>query len=251
MTLRLARIGAEARLLIDRAEKRNAFHLDMWRQLPEMLREAQADPAIRLLTIRAAEPGAFSAGADIRELLAHKNDPDWQALNQAAINHAQHELARCGLPTLAFVEGDCIGGGCGIALACDMRVATRAARFGITPAKLGLVYPLHDVKLLVDLVGPGQARRMLFMGELLDAPEAERIGLVEVVREDLGNLVDAILAGSPHSIREIKRFVRRVLDGQVDDDAETSRIFAKAFEGKDFQEGAAAFIEKRQPEFRQ
>ena len=142
-----------------------------------------------------------------------------------------------------------MGGGCGLTLACDMRVATPAARFGITPAKLGLVYPLHDVKLLTDLIGPGQARRMLYTGCLLDAAQAQRIGLVEAVADSPAQIVQAILAGSRHSTTAIKGFVRRVLDGQTQDDAQTQAIFAAAFEGADFAEGAAAFVERRRPRF--
>lgn len=153
------------------------------------------------------------------------------------------------LPTIAFIEGDCVGGGCGIALACDIRVATRAARFGVTPARLGLVYPLHDVKLLIDLVGPGQARRILFTGDLLPAEEALRIGLVEMLGDDPDVLAGAIRSASAHSIREMKQFVRRVLDGQSGEDEDTLRIFAEAFSGPDFAEGTAAFVEKRRPEF--
>lgn len=250
MTLRLEKDGATAHLLIDRAAKRNAFDMAMWRTLPDLLAEAAADPALRLLVLRAAEPGAFCAGADIAELMANKHDADWRAANQAAINRAQYELARFALPTIAFVEGDCVGGGCGLALACDLRVATAAARIGITPAKLGLVYPLHDVKLLTDLVGPGQAKRMLFTGELIGAEEALRIGLVEALGEDVAQFAAPILAASPHSAREIKRFVRRVLDGQAEDDAETLATFAEAFTGADFLEGTTAFVEKRKPEFR-
>ena len=249
MTLRLQIDGPAAHLLIDRADKRNAFDQAMWDALPGLLKRAAGDPAVRLLVLRAAEGGAFCAGADIKELLANKDDASWRAANQAAIGKAQRELTRSPLPTLAFVEGDCVGGGCGLALACDMRVATPAARFGITPAKLGLVYPLHDVKLLVDLVGPGQAKRILYTGMLIDADEAQRIGMVEVLADDYATLADAILAASPHSIRESKKFVRRVLDGQADDDAETAAIFAEAFTFPDFAEGTTAFVEKRKPEF--
>ncbi|WP_086617603.1 enoyl-CoA hydratase/isomerase family protein [Erythrobacter tepidarius] len=251
MTLRLTREGAVARLLIDRADKRNAFDMAMWEALPGLVAEAVADPAARVLEVRAAQPGAaFCAGADIRELLANKDDADWRAANQKAINRAQYELARADIPTIAFVEGDCVGGGCGIAMACDIRVATPAARFGITPARLGLVYPLHDVKLLVDLVGPGQAKRMLYTGELLPAAEAQRIGLVELVAESSDTLTAQIVAASGSSARAIKGFVRRVLDGQVADDAETLAIFAAAFKSADFAEGTAAFVEKRKPEFK-
>ncbi|QJQ32084.1 enoyl-CoA hydratase/isomerase family protein [Sphingomonas lacunae] len=250
MTLRLERDGAIARLLIDRADKRNAFSIDMWQALPGLLDEAAADPAVRLLIVQSANDGAFCAGADIAELLANKDDAGWRAANQAAINRAQYELTRFPLPTIARVEGDCIGGGCGLALACDMRVAGDRARFGITPAKLGLVYPLHDVKLLVDLVGPGQARRLLFSGMLVDAAEAHRIGLAELHLDGMDALVAAILVASRHSTRAIKGFVRSVLDGQSADDAESLRIFAEAFEGEDFQEGTSAFVAKRPPQFR-
>jgi enoyl-CoA hydratase/carnithine racemase len=250
MTLRLEIDGTVGNLLIDRLDKRNAFDMAMWETMPSLLDEAESNSELRALVIRSAHAGAgFCAGADIKELLANKDDADWRAANQAAINLVQHKLARLNLPTVAFVEGDCIGGGCGLALACDIRIATRAARFGITPAKLGLVYPLHDVKLLTDLVGPGQAKRILFTGGLLDAEEALRIGLVEMLSDDPSEIIDHLLAASPHSIRESKKFVRRVLDGQDADDAETLRIFAEAFTGADFLEGTTAFVEKRKPQF--
>ena len=249
MTLRLELDGPTAHLLIDRADKRNAFNMEMWASIPGLLQQVAANDQLRLLVLRSAEPGAFCAGADIKEMLANKDDPAWRSANQAAINRVQHELARFALPTIAFVEGDCVGGGCGLALACDIRVATQSARFGITPAKLGLVYPLHDVKLLTDLVGPGQAKRILYTGSLIDAQEALRIGLVEMISDSPSEFVDAILAASPHSVKETKKFVQRVLDGQNADDAETLQIFGEAFTLSDFQEGTSAFVEKRKPEF--
>lgn len=249
MTLRLEKHGAAAHLVIDRAAKRNAFDMAMWTALPRLLANVIEDGDIRMLILRSAGEGAFCAGADIGELIANKDDPQWRAANQSAINRAQHELARFPLPTLTFVSGDCIGGGCGLAMACDLRVAAPGARFGITPAKLGLVYPLHDVKLLVDLVGPGQAKRLLYSGALIEADEALRIGLVEQVSDSPDALIAGIVAASPSSARAIKGFVRRVLDGQSDDDAETLAIFAQAFTRPDFVEGTSAFIEKRTPRF--
>ena len=250
MTLRLVVDGQVASVLIDRTDKRNAFNLAMWEAMPALLDEAVEAEGVRILVIRAAQPrGAFCAGADIRELLANKDDEDWRTANQAAINRLQYKLARLPLPTLSFVEGDCIGGGCGIALACDLRLATHAARFGITPAKLGLVYPLHDVKLLTDLVGPGQARRILFTGSLMGAEEALRIGLVEQIVQSPDDMVAELCAASPYTIRETKGFVRRVLDGQAEEDAESLRVFAEAFTGEDFLEGTSAFVEKRKPRF--
>jgi enoyl-CoA hydratase/carnithine racemase len=249
MSLRLTQDGAVARLQIDRPDKRNAFTQAMWVELPKLLQQAMAMPGIRLLLLESAQPGMFCAGADIAELLANRDDSAWRAANQAAINETQARLARFPLPTVAFIDGDCVGGGCGLAIACDIRVATPRARMGITPAKLGLVYPLHDVKLLVDLVGPGQARRMLFSGELLGAEEALRVGLVEAVADTPDAVIAPIIANSTHSTRIIKGFVRRVLDGQVADDSETEALFAEAFTGPDFLEGSSAFQARRKPVF--
>ncbi|MEI6485916.1 MAG: enoyl-CoA hydratase/isomerase family protein [Sphingomonadales bacterium] len=249
--IRLAHDGAVARLAIDRADKRGALTLAMWQAIPRLLAQAAALPDVRVLVVQAATPGgAFCAGADLAEMLANKDDADWLAANQAAINGAQDALRDFPLPSIAFVEGDAIGGGCGVSMACDIRVATPAARFGITPAKLGLVYPLPDVKLLVDLVGPGQAKRLLFTGGLITAAEAHSIGLVQAIADSPDALIAGICAASRHSTRALKGFVRRVTQGQHADDAETSAIFAAAFEGPDFAEGAAAFAARRPPEFK-
>jgi enoyl-CoA hydratase/carnithine racemase len=221
----------------------------MWDGLPAIVSEAMTRPAVRLLVLESGTPGIFCAGADISELLERSNDADWRAANQAAINRAQYELTRAPKPTLAFIDGDCVGGGCGLALACDLRVATPRARFGITPAKLGLVYPLHDTKLLVDLVGPSHAKRLLFTGALIGAEEALGIGLIDQIADDSNALVEAIVAASPHSQRETKAMIRRILDGQAADDHATRNVFAEAFTLPDFQEGVRAFTEKRRPSF--
>ncbi|MGP1353631.1 MAG: enoyl-CoA hydratase/isomerase family protein [Parasphingopyxis sp.] len=254
MTLRLEKEGRIARLLIDRPDKRNAFTQDMWELFPNLLADAMDDEAIRVMIVSASErESAFSAGADIAEFAAGAKDADWRAKNQAAIRKVQHDLARAPKPTVAVIDQDCIGGGCGIAIACDMRVAGPNARFGITPAKLGLVYSLHDTKLLVDLVGPAQAKRILFTGQLLSAEEAQRIGLVTILADDphaeATALAETMASVSPHSQRTSKAIVRRILDGQADDDAETAAQFDAAFEGTDFKEGVSAFLEKRKAQF--
>lgn len=249
MTVRLARDGAVAHLLIDRPDKRNAMTLAMWQAIPALVEQAADDHAVRALVIRAAAPGPFCAGADLGEILANKDDPAWLAESQAAINRTQRAVARLPLPTIAFIEGDAIGGGCGLAVACDLRVATTAARFAVTPAKLGLVYPLHDVKLLVDLIGPGQAKRLMYTGGIIDAAEALRIGLAEMIADSPATLLEPILTVSPFSIRETKGFIRRVLEGQSEDDDETWSVFAGAFQGADFREGVGAFLARRKGVF--
>lgn len=254
MSLRLEKQGAVAHLLIDRAEKRNAFTQAMWEALPGLLADAMADDAIKVVLLRAAGAGAFCAGADIAEFSVGALDVEWRSKNQDAIRRAQYELARAEKPVIAAVDGDCVGGGCGLAIACDLRVASGKARFGITPAKLGLVYSLHDTKLLVDLVGPAQAKRILFTAQLLDAEEALRIGLIEIVDEDpvatAVALANTIAASSSHSVRHTKKMVRRILDGQADDNDETHALFGGAFTGPDFKEGVSAFLEKRKAVFK-
>lgn len=254
MTLRLEKNGKIAQLVIDRPEKRNAFNQAMWELFPELLADAMADESIRILTVNASKKdSAFCAGADIGEFSSGSSDPDWRARNQAAIGKVQHELAQAIKPTIAIIDGDCVGGGCGIALACDMRVAGPKARFGVTPSKLGLVYPLHDTKLLVDAVGPSQAKRILFTGQIIDAKEAERIGLITQLADDpyaeATALAETMASVSSHSQKMSKHIIQRILDGQADDDASTSAMFDAAFESADFKEGVSAFLEKRKPEF--
>lgn len=249
MSIHFESDGPLGSLRIDRPLSRNALTLEMWQAIPLLLDQARATPGLRVLTLRSAHTGSFCAGADIREMLDQSADPAWRNANQAAIFEAQFRLARFPLPTIAFVEGDCIGGGCGLALACDIRVATPDARFGITPAKLGLVYPFHDIKLLTDLVGPGHAKRLLYTGMLIDALEARDIGLIEVIASAPDMLERQIADASPRSIAAMKRFVRLVVEGQPQDDDATRREFAEAFESADFAEGTRAFIEKRKAQF--
>ncbi|MDT7534867.1 enoyl-CoA hydratase-related protein [Sphingobium sp. SA2] len=253
MTLRLERDGPVARLLIDRPARRNAMTQAMWEMLPVLVGEAMADEAIRVLILASATPGLFCAGADIDEFATCSGDPDWRVANQAAIRNTQYALAHADKPVIAAIDGDCVGGGCGLAIACDLRIAAPAARLGITPAKLGIVYSLFDTKLLVDLVGPARAKRILFTGALHDADAALAIGLIDQIAADPLAAADAlahtIAANAQHSVRSSKAIIRRILDGQADDDEGTLALFRDAFTLPDFAEGVSAFRAKRKPDF--
>lgn len=253
MTLQLERDGAVARLLIDRPDRRNAMNQSMWQQLPALVAQAMADDGVRVLILASATPGLFCAGADIDEFANHSGQESWRVANQAAIRSSQYALAHAEKPVIAAIDGDCIGGGCGLAMACDIRIAAPAARLGITPAKLGIVYSLFDTKLLVDLVGPARAKRILFTGALMGAEQALSIGLVDDLAADPLAAADAlartVAANAQHSVRSAKAIVTRILDGQADDDDATLALFRDAFTLPDFAEGIAAFRNKRKPIF--
>lgn len=247
--------GDVAWLVLNRPEKRHALNHDMWEALPNLLRQAEADSRVKVVILASSTSEAFCAGADIEEFEAKASDPEWRRRNQAAIRETQVTLARLEKPTIAAIDGVCVGGGCGLAIACDLRVAAETARLGITPAKLGLVYSLHDTKLLVDLVGPSRAKLILYTGALFGAAEARDMGLVDVLttgpglRETALRLAQQIAANSQHSVRATKKIVQRILEGASDDDAESTAQFFDAFDGPDLAEGVRAFREKRKPVF--
>lgn len=253
MTLRLERDGAVARLSIDRPSRRNAMTQSMWQLLPELVGQAMDDDDVRVLILTSATPGLFCAGADIDEFATCSGDPDWRVTNQAAIRASQYALAHAPKPIIAAIDGDCVGGGCGLAIACDQRITSPTARLGITPAKLGIVYSLFDTKLLVDLVGPARAKRILFTGTLHSAEEALSIGLIDQIAADplaaAMDMATTIAANAQHSVRSSKAIIRSILDGQADDDDTTLALFRDAFTLPDFAEGVAAFRGKRRPDF--
>ena len=158
-------------------------------------------------------------------------------------------------PTIAMVHGYCIGGGCGLALACDLRFVDERARFGITPAKLGLVYSLDSTKRLVDVVGPSRAKWILMSGQLVTADRAHQIGLADEVvpTDDLEKLTyefaELLCTRAQFSIRATKQIVARILAGQTEDDEATRDLRNSSFDTDDYAEGVRAFLEKRPPTF--
>lgn len=242
-----------ARLRINRPDKRNALATRHWAVLESCLREIHASTA-KLLLLEGI-PGAFSAGADIEELGELLMEPHAFAASNAQVQRTQLALQRSPLTTIAVIDGACVGGGLGLALACDFRIGTARSRFALSPAKLGLVYSPEDSRRLVNTVGLARAREMLLTGRPLDAPAALQWGLLNwlVVDGGLDDLVVTLVAELQQTSAGARAGIKQVLaylggDDRTDHAAATA-AFNDAFSSADFAEGARAFLAKRPPRF--
>jgi enoyl-CoA hydratase/carnithine racemase len=237
-------------LTIDRESKRNAVTWAMWSALPQTLDQIAADKRVRVLLLTGA--GAhFSAGADIAELSEVYAEGSRARSYHATNVAAESALAGFPRPTIAVVHGSCVGGGCQIAVACDLRIAADDARFGLTPAKLGVVYPVEPTVRLTQLVGPARAKYLLFTAELVSAPQALTFGLVDEVVPaarlyDRALELAAIVAGrSPQSVSAAKSVINALASRR--DPQMAIGPWQHAHE--DVREGLAAFSEGREPRF--
>ncbi|MET9613933.1 enoyl-CoA hydratase/isomerase family protein [Kitasatospora indigofera] len=238
-------------LVLDRPHKRNALTLAIWQALPETLALIAGRPGVRALLVTGAG-GTFSAGADIAELSEVYGDARRADAYHEENVAAEEALAAFPHPTLAVVHGSCVGGGCQLAVACDLRFGARDARLGITPAKLGVVYPAVPTLRLARLVGPARAKYLLFSGELVTAARAAEIGLLDEVvpgdELDSRALEFAVLLGkrSPQTIGAVKA----ALAGPPEEAAVAIEPWARrSREAPDVREGLAAFLERREPRF--
>jgi enoyl-CoA hydratase/carnithine racemase len=227
----------------------------MYEALPDLLAEVDGDQAVKVLVVRGAGQKAFASGADISEFREVRANAETARAYNERVAAAELALEGMSKPTIAMVHGYCIGGGCGLALACDLRFVDERARFGITPAKLGLVYSLGSTKRLVDVVGPSRAKWILMSGQLVNADRAHQIGLADEVvpTDDLEKLTyefaELLCTRAQFSIRATKQIVTRILAGQTEDDEATRDLRNSSFDTDDYAEGVRAFLEKRPPTF--
>ncbi|MFI8338645.1 enoyl-CoA hydratase/isomerase family protein [Streptomyces sp. NPDC085639] len=233
-----------ATVVISHPAKRNAMTAAMWRALPELLAGLADDPAVRTLVLTGAG-ATFCAGADISSLTGDAGDAgDPRALAVAA----EEALAAFPKPTLAAIRGFCVGGGSQLAAACDLRFAEEGASFGVTPAKLGIVYPASSTRRLAGLVGPAWAKYLLFSAELIGAETALRAGFLNELLpagqldKRVAEFTRILASRSQLTQAAAKEFA----DGRTDRDAYWQ---GRAAGSEDTSEGVAAFLERRAPRF--
>lgn len=246
--------GEIATIRFTRPEKMNAISHAMWSAIPGLVATVEADARTKALLLTGEGPH-FSAGADIGEFRELRSTADGAQTYDTAVTAAVRALTAMTKPSVAMIRGNCIGGGCQLAVACDIRFAAADARLGITPAKLGIVYDLLSTRQLVALVGPAHARYLLLSGSLISATRAWSMGLVneslppESLEESTGEFLRTLCSRSQTSVRGMNEIIERILAGQWDSDPVAERIRRDAVHSADYAEGVAAFLERRTPRF--
>jgi enoyl-CoA hydratase/carnithine racemase len=249
--------GGVGTITFNQPEKRNAMSIAMWDGLTAALDAFAADDEVRVVVLKGAGDKAFVSGADISQFEKNRSDADAQKDYDRLTSGGRARLAAVGKPVIAQIRGFCLGGGLGIAMTTDIRIASEDAQLGIPAAKLGLAYGFDMVRNLVALVGPIHARMILFTGERVGAREAERIGLVnkvvpnEALEGEVAKLAATLAGNAPLTIRAAKIGVAAALKDPADRDmAAVQDAITACFDSEDYREGRRAFMEKRKPAFK-
>lgn len=248
--------GAVLHVRFNNPAKHNALSMDMWEALPPLLERAAEDGNVRVVVLSGEGGKSFVSGADISQFedmrAAREAVKKYESVAEAALQG----LAEFEKPTIAAIQGYCIGGGLNVAISCDIRLATSHSTFSIPATRLGLGYRYSAMKNLTQLIGPGPAKDIFFTARRLDAAEALRIGLVNRVAEADGldalvaEYTTAISTGAPLTIKAGKRIIREVLKNEDADLELARRLIQDCFESDDYVEGRRAFMEKRKPGFK-
>ena len=251
------RDGRIGYLIFNNPERHNAVSLEMWAKTAEILDGFAKDEEVRVVVVTGAGGKAFVSGADISEFGEKRGSREATLAYNALVEKASDRLLSCSKPTIAMIQGYCIGGGLAISLCCDLRIASENSRFGVPAAKLGLGYAYPGIKRLADVVGPSFAKEIFFTARQLDAAEALQMGLINRVRPTdeleayVTNYAAMIGGNAPLTVGAVKLCV-----GEYAKDPETRDLKVcqeavdRCFASADYIEGRTAFMEKRKPVFR-
>lgn len=250
--VRAEREGHVGTLIIDNPERRNAMTADMYGAVRAAVDELLSDPTLRVVVLRGSGDVAFGAGSDISEFPTRRMGAD-AAVFDAVEHDAWDAIEQIPLPVIAAIHGPCMGGGIAMALQCDVRIAADDATFAVPPARLGLAYPPQALARLVGLVGPSNAKFLLYSAKVVDADEALRMGLVqEVVPKStldahVNGLCEQVTRLAPLSHRATKLSVDAFTHPHLTEAASSAR--RACYDSADYREGVQAFLDKRHPVF--
>ncbi|HEX3142243.1 MAG TPA: enoyl-CoA hydratase [Rhizobacter sp.] len=243
-------------LTFNNPERRNAISLAMWQGLGEALEAFKHDDAVRVVVLHGADGKAFASGADISEFDQHRANAEQRKQYGEIAERGRAGLSKLDKPLIAMIQGYCIGGGLAVSLSADVRFASSGSTFGIPAAKLGLGYEYAGVAALARLVGPSNARDMLFSARFMPADEALRMGLVNfVVEEDVLEMrvrsyAETLARNAPLTVRAAKAAVNSFERYSRTDAADVAALVDACFNSEDYAEGRRAFAEKRLPQFK-
>jgi enoyl-CoA hydratase/carnithine racemase len=242
-------------ITLNRSERRNAVTLSMWTELGRIFSNLGADSAVRAIILTGAG-GSFSAGADISEFPAVRETVEEGRAYEAACSCCETAIATCSKPTIAAISGACYGGGVGLALSCDFRVADRSAYFAIPAARLSNVYGIVETRALFEAVGLAAAKEVLFTGRRYGSNEAYSIGLATHATDGAAlpaafALANTMRASAPLTIKGAKLVLAAVARNETEGrERAIAQVLDEAMASADYREGVAAFAAKRDPQFR-
>ena len=255
----LARVeGAIGHVIFNNPERHNAVSLEMWDAVEVALSAFQEDDRVRVVVLSGAGGKAFVSGADISKFEKERGSKDATEHYNARLKVVYDIIENYAKPTIAMIDGYCIGGGLNLATCADMRIASAKSRFAMPAAKLALGYPFDAIRRLVNAVGSAAAKQLMFTAKSIDADTALRLGLVqEVVGEDalaarVDELAATIAGNAPLTVRAMKYIATQVMhpDPSARDHKRCDELVAACFASEDYVEGRKAFMEKRKPEFK-
>ena len=244
-------------IIFNNPEKHNAVSIEMWDALEKFLNQFREDKNIRVVVLEGAGGKSFVSGADISKFDKERSTKE-AVLSYNKRTHKVYELLETfPKPTIAKINGYCIGGGLNLAVCCDIRICSEKSKFAMPAAKLSLGYPFSSIKRLFDIMGPGMAKHFMFTAEKISANEAVSCGLVQklVTEENLETFVNdyafTISKNAPLTIKAMKKIGIEILKNPLDRDLSLCDQLASAcFDSEDYKEGRKAFMEKRTPNFK-
>jgi len=243
-------------MIFNNPERRNAVSLDMWEAAGRIMDGFAKDDDVRVVVITGAGGKAFVSGADISRFEKERSDEEAQARYNAVVSKANEAIYTFSKPTIAMIHGYCLGGGLGLAVCCDLRIASEDSRFGIPAAKLGVGYGFTGIKRLADLVGPSFTKEIFFTARQFDAAEALAMGLInralpaDKLEAYVKDYADTISNNAPLTVNSVKFIANQTaVDPDKRELARCADLVNGCFASKDFIEGRRAFMEKRKPAF--